>query len=224
MITPRIYFIVEGETEESFVINILSPHFDRFDVDVEPILLGKRKEIRGSFDRGGTAKYNITLKEIKGCLYRHDCKIVTTMIDFYALHSSYGKKDLPESNPRDKARMIEEKMLSDQDNNPRFVPYLQLHDFEALLFSDPKAISFIVGSQFEEKLNKVRYSYSDPENIDDRKNHCPKHQIKRIISPSHYKEVSMGIPIIQKIGLNKIRKECPHFNEWLTKLETLAEE
>ncbi len=218
-----IYFIVEGNTEEQFIYTVLRDHFSHFNVTVTPKLLGKRKDIRGPFDLGGTAIYTLTINELKRYIASKDAVVVTTMIDYYALHSSYGKTEIVGQTNQEKAKKIEAEMAEDLGKHRKFVPYIQLHDFEALLFSSPKTMASVLGSNLENKISKVKNNHPpNPEAINDRKDHCPKHQIKRIIVPEEYGEISHGIRIAKRIGLTKMRDACPHFNEWITKLEKLA--
>ncbi|MBV8361491.1 MAG: DUF4276 family protein, partial [Deltaproteobacteria bacterium] len=98
----------------------------------------------------------------------------------------------------------------------RFIPYIQLHEFEALLFSDPDKFLYAfpdAGSAIEE-LHAIRVRYGGPEDIDG--DEAPSQKVLRVL-PDFVKTVS-GILIAKRIGLTVFRRECPHFDGWITKL------
>jgi hypothetical protein len=104
----------------------------------------------------------------------------------------------------------------------RLIPYIQLHEFEALLFSDVHMfeIAFPNRPAEVEKLKSIREDFLTPEHINDQPDRSPSKRILKVI-PEYVKTVS-GILIIQHIGLPVLRKECGHFGRWLDQLEQLA--
>ena len=105
----------------------------------------------------------------------------------------------------------------------RFVPYIQLHEFEALLFSDPAAFTEMFPNREGAiaQLTDIRKKFHSPEDINDGQLTAPSKRILNVL-PDYQKSVA-GILIAQRIGLAKIRSECGHFNDWLIKLIALAE-
>jgi hypothetical protein len=110
--------------------------------------------------------------------------------------------------------------------NPRFIAYIQLHEFEGLLFSDVQAIDAVLkvhqGRSQLAKLKKIRAQFRTPEEIDDGNTTTPSKRLKSLYAG--YDKVAFGSLIAQRIGLDALRRECPHFNEWVSKLEILAEQ
>ena len=53
-----------------------------------------------------------------------------------------------------------------------------------------------------------------PEEINDDPQTAPSKRILNIFPK--YKKVTDGTQIALKVGLEQIRKECPHFDEWMT--------
>lgn len=104
-------------------------------------------------------------------------------------------------------------------NPARFIPYVQMHEFEALLFSNT---SVLAGNdpKISERFLQVLKSFSYPEEINDHYDTCPSRRIQQHLE--NYVKTVDGIVIAQKIGLQTMRQECPHFNEWITKLENLG--
>jgi hypothetical protein len=106
----------------------------------------------------------------------------------------------------------------------RLIPYIQMREFEALLFSDPSAfLAAYPGNQsLVDRLAAIRAQFYSPEDIDDGSATSPSKRILDIV-PAYQKPVA-GILIARRIGLTTIRRECRHFNEWLVRLIALAQE
>ena len=103
----------------------------------------------------------------------------------------------------------------------RFLPYLSLHEFEALLFVSPKHIvEQIPGleSSINQELVTIKSTFQTPEEIDD--DDPPSYRLKAMIA--RYQKTLYGPIIAEAIGIDRIRSECPHFDGWLKELENLA--
>jgi hypothetical protein len=117
---------------------------------------------------------------------------------------------------------LEKAMINDLNEklHHRFIPYLQLHEFEGLLFTDIDVFynqvptDSIIG---KEELEAVFAEFSNPELINDGRDSSPSHRLKRIIK-GYNKIVYAGI-LAEAIGLNQIRNKSPRFNSWIEKLE-----
>lgn len=106
-------------------------------------------------------------------------------------------------------------------NRMRFIPYVQMHEFEALLFSDAKALANGLRLPNDTPVRTITRQFRTPEEINDSEQTAPSKRIKEL-SESHDKQ-RQGILISQRIGLARMRAECPHFNAWIEKLEALAQ-
>ncbi|MFD2522648.1 DUF4276 family protein [Emticicia soli] len=130
----RIIIICEGETEQAFCNRILQPHFLAKNIYIQAPLI--------KHSRGGIVKWSILKQQIETHLRTDSTAIVTTFIDYYGLFSKYSFPDwdLAERIPNPNLRMeaLEKSMKADVSEllNFRFIPYLQLHEFEGLLFND----------------------------------------------------------------------------------------
>jgi hypothetical protein len=181
----RLHFVVEGQTEETFVNNILAPKLSSLNI----------------------------FPDVR----------FTTMIDFYALPKDFPgyEESRKQSNSQKRIAILEHAFQTDIKDY-RFIPYIQCHEFEALLFSDPSKFEFAYPNKKDEikQLIAIRSNFESPEDINEGKDTAPSKRIKKIIP--EYNKVSAGCNIAMQISLAKIRKENPHFNEWLKKLEQLA--
>jgi len=218
----RIRIVVEGQTEESFVKNILEPHFFKLNIYPFPYPVITKETPIAKYT-GGYVKYPKLYMQIMAHLRDKNAVAITTMLDLYKLPDSFpGKKDLKLEDCYEKVTELE-KLFSDSISRERFIPYIQLHEFESLLFSSPAEIAFGFKNEkkTERKLNRVLEECKKPELIDEGEITHPSMRLKSICLG--YDKPADGIRIAQRIGLTKMRKACPHFNDWISKLEQLAE-
>ncbi len=94
-----------------------------------------------------------------------------------------------------------------------------MHEFEAMLFNDPKILADSIGVQ-RPQIEKILKECGEPENIDDSPHSAPSKRIE--ILSTRFKKTATGIAIAKAIGLDKIREQCPIFNAWLIKIEKLS--
>lgn len=219
----RVNIIVEGQTEETFVRDLLQGYLANVGVyAVARCVVTGRKHSR-TF-RGGMTTYARAKEDIRRWLLEDSSAYLTTMFDLYKLPLGFPNMDQAQSlrEPYKRVRELESSLAADVSSQ-RFIPYIQLHEFEGLLFSDVQVIDQILrvhsASQLAE-LERVRTQFQTPEEIDDGETTAPSKRLKSLY-PS-YDKVSFGVRIAQRIGLDAIRRECPHFNEWVSKLEALV--
>ncbi len=215
----RVRILVEGQTEETFINDILSPHLCQMRVYPHAFLIRKK---------GGSFAYQRARKEILNSLKQDNVLVCTTMVDFYGMPNDWPGRIESQScmNYQDKAQTVEQALsedivaqMGDSWNPAQFIPYVQMHEFEALLFSD---ISVLAADnlRISMQLACILGSFSCPEEINDNYDTCPSRRIKQHIED--YVKTVDGIIIACKIGLERMRQECPHFNEWITKLEGIG--
>ncbi|MCP4352856.1 MAG: DUF4276 family protein [Desulfobacterales bacterium] len=216
----KINILVEGQTEETFVNQILGPHLMQYDIFPVPVIVKTSIEENGTAHKGGFVKYSEIRKQILRLLEDSSADIVTTMIDYYALPKSFpGKENIQGNNCFEKVRFLEQKWFEDIKNQ-RFVPYLQLHEFEALVFASPLEISkaFPGKQNIHKQLEKIRKGFDSPEEINDNPGANPSSRIIRLIP--EYQKVFHGALIAGRTGTDAIISECRHFCEWIDKLKS----
>ena len=133
----RVNVVVEGQTEEGFVKQVLSPYLFDKNIVITPRLV-LRNRSRGSKARGGMYDYARPKWDIQQWMSNEKTAYCTTMFDLYALPTDFpGMNDIPPgSTPHQRVRHLEQAFSTDLGNPRGFIPYLQLHEFEAILFSD----------------------------------------------------------------------------------------
>lgn len=223
--------MVEGQTEEGFVNEILAPELGHCGVfmDAHRITTGRR---RGRVSRGGGRTYEQLARDLLLWMKQDDAEEswFTTMVDFYRLPSDFpGKLGLPANlSAPERVAFLEQELLRDIGSRldlpvaKRLVPYVQLHEFESLLFSEPASFQEAFPENLEalHVLAAIRASVGSPEEINDGFETAPSKRILAIL-PGYEKPVS-GLLIAQRIGLATMRRECAHFDRWIARLLTLA--
>ena len=215
----RIIIIGEGPTEQIFCNDVLQPVFNAHDIFLETPKIKKSK--------GGIVAWVHLKKQVE--LHLKDTEVyVTTLIDYYGIHPFHAFPKWEEAkaivNKSDRITFLENSMLEEIDESIRyrFIPYIQLHEFEALLFSDITVIEDNFESdEFKDYdyLLETDKDFSNPENINDGKTTAPSKRLDRIIDD--YSKVIYGSLLAQEIGLDKIRGKCPRFNNWIERLLTI---
>ncbi|MDE5562474.1 MAG: DUF4276 family protein [Clostridiales bacterium] len=211
----NLYIYCEGQTEESFVKSLLAPHFLNYNIYTIPIIC-RTKEGPNSIHKGGIVDYTKAVKEIRRLCYQHQQEYVTSFIDYYGLHN------LPPitatNNKYSLIASIEQQFMTDVSNN-NFIPYISLHEFESLLFSDPNAFSYLSTTAVS-MLKKILEDFdNNPEMINNSVTTAPSKRIQNLIA--NYGKVTDGNMIANSITLNVIRQKCIHFNNWLSILEKI---
>lgn len=226
----RVNIIVEGPTEETFVNKILA-----VDLGLRGISISARsvetKRKKSRFDRsieikrGGLSKYDKVKRDIQRWLKEDRGAYLTTMFDLYELPPDFPNRQEARRlrDPYKKVMRLEQGLAEDI-GDPRFIPYIQLHEFEGLLFSDVEAIDHVLeiyqSDSHLRELKYIRTKFNTPEEIYEGQTTAPSKRLLNLYEG--YDKVLFGSLIAGRIGLERMREECPHFNEWVSKMLDLA--
>lgn len=222
----RLNVIAEGQTEQTFVRDVLVEHLASHEVFVSVRCVETSRRGAKIF-RGGVTSY----QKAKGDLtlwMKEDQKAdayFTTMFDLYGLPKDFPgyEKCRRKRDPLARARAMEASFGKDIDH-PRFVPYIQLHEFEALMFSGPEEFKgfFFDKPKEIDVLKAIAGEFESPEHIDDGDETAPSKRIAHVLPQYRALKPVAGPLIAMSIGLPVIRDKCAHFDEWITKLECLG--
>lgn len=213
----RLVLVVEGDTEKEFVDKVLSPYL--YSKGLISVSCFKIKHTKG-----GLTKYQHLKTDLINCVYEQDV-VVSTLIDFYALPKDFPKYEEASLivNKSERIDFLEKEILKDleKDKNgyfPNLIPYIQMHEFEAFVFSSFNGITSLFGSNEADlaEIKKIIESYENPEEINDGKQTAPSKRLIKLING--YNKVTDGILIIEEIGIEKILKKCIRFNNWVEML------
>lgn len=219
----RLLVHVEGPTEELFVNQILSEELRN--KGFESVKARRVGDVRQR-NRGGIRQWDSVRREIHAHLADDTAAYATTMVDYYALPPSWpGRPDAPSRPVAERARYVEEAVLTDfsafSHTGGRFLPFVTLHEFEGLLFSDCEALALSLDAEhIQGQLQDIRDAYDSPEHINDNYETAPSRRIVNLL-PS-YEKVLFGNMAALEMGIKAIRDECPHFAYWLDRLEALT--
>jgi len=220
---------VEGQTEETTVNEVLKEHLLQQGFDyVAATLIGNPRKTRG-----GIVGWNVAKREILRHLKESSNRYVTTMVDYYGLpqtgerawpgraaaaHVPYAQKGSTVENGM--MQEIVAEMGGDSFYPVRFIPFVVMHEFEGLLFSDCAAFSSgIERPDLEASFQAIRDQFESPEEIDDSPINAPSKRVERLVPD--YEKPFLGALAIIEIGLERVRRQCQHFNHWMERIESV---
>lgn len=216
----RLIIIGEGQTEQAFCKDILQPFFAAKSIYIQNPTIKKSK--------GGIVPWKEFKKEILNHLKSDSSVCVSLLIDYYGIKAKHEfpkwveAKTIVDKNER--MDFLENAMLEEIENKyeKRFIPYIQLHEFEGLLFCDID----VFNENFEKEefldynyLNETIERYANPEMINDGKTTAPSKRLSRIILG--YQKTVHGPLLAEEIGLKAMREKCPRFNNWIEKMSEI---
>jgi hypothetical protein len=225
----RLYLFAEGQTEQTFADTVLSPHLANHGVYLHGAVLIAHARKKGKVHRGGGRKYvpmkndilRFTAQEKGGDVF------FTTMIDLYALHDDFPGRDEAEKLRHDPYRRVSQlqQAWGDDIGDPRFIPFIQLHEYEAYLFTEPGKFDLFYPNSEKQiaKLREIVDSVQSPELIDDGQSTAPSKRINDVFPDYERAKTTIGPQVGELIGIQVIRCKCPHFDGWLTALEQLGQ-
>jgi hypothetical protein len=226
---PRLLVHVEGQTEESFVNEVLRDYL--VGVGYQSVSARIVGNARLRQRRGGIRSWLSVRKEIINHLKEDSVCLATTMVDFYGLPQT-GDKAWPGRahatgvEPNRKAAVVEDALAhdlsqeaGDQVDSSRFIPFVVMHEFEGLLFSNCYAFARGIGrNELAAHFEQIRNSFATPEDINDNPQTCPSKRVTDLM-PGYEKPLHGTLAALE-IGLSQIRAACPHFSDWLGRLES----
>ena len=212
----RLIIVCEGPTEQEFCKDVLFPYFQSKGIILEYPTI--------KHSNGGIVPWATIKKQLQNHLYEGNT-IVSMLIDFYRIKDSYsfpGWMEAKQINDiSQKMKYLFDEMKKDIDLNlcSRFIPYIQVHEFEALLFSDISVFekNFTQQELKMQLLKDAVASADTPEGINNGPNTAPSVRLMQAVEG--YDKVVYGACLAYDIGLEKIREKCPSFNDWIQILE-----
>lgn len=223
----RLHLFAEGTTELVFAREVLGPHLWSYHVYLHNPVLTAHARKKGRVHRGGGRTFRPMQNDIERRLQEDHGPDVhfTTMIDLYALHQDFpgrGEADSLRNKPYDRVASLEQSW-SRKTNDSRFIPFIQMHEFEAYLYTEVAKLAefFDHASHGIEELQTIANSVRSPELIDDGQHTAPSKRIAAQFPTYERLKATVGPQMAMLIGLQKIRAACPHFDAWIRRLEQL---
>ena len=220
----EVIIVCEGQTEQTFVGDVLAPFLAERHV-IQPRIIPTSR--RG---QGGALSHDRVMRYLRNTLRERGDTYVTTLFDLYGL-----KTDFPglaaaaaSADPLERAEAIEagfgEAVVQASRCLPqRFLPHIQPYEFESLLFSDVGRFAEVEPAWLPhvETLQDIRDSVASPEHINDRQDTHPSARLTTLLRSSKYQKVLHGSAVSARIGVERICTECRHFGAWLQRIEIL---
>jgi hypothetical protein len=222
----ELVIIVEGETEQTFVRDQLAAHLALRNTIAWPVLPGRHR------NHGGVKKWEVARQDIIRTL--KEGRYCSTMFDYYAMPTDWpGRADAVKKPWNERASTVEEKIHTDitvamgGSFNPKlFVPYVQLHEFEALAFADVGVLASVLtpigrysSESLQQRFTGILNQAGHPEAINGGYETCPSRRIAGVVPA--YKKRAQGPIVTSRIGIDILRIQCTHFGEWLSRLEQI---
>jgi len=219
----RLYITVEGQAEKAFADAALTRHLANYSIEVKPrVVLTNRKLGK----RGGILDFAKIQGDLTRLMHqdRQPEARFTTMIDFYALPPEFpGWAAAHQRNSPEERVAVLERALHAEFGDDRFHPYIQLHEFEALLYCDLGELQRrLAHSEQGIAALQREVRHLQPEEINEGAHTAPSKRIIHHLPVYERSKVRVGAPAAAAIGLPALRSKCPHFNDWLTRLEQLV--
>lgn len=212
---PRFIFIVEGDSEQRFInehlVSYLTLKFPGVPMHAQKITTNRKKNVKG-----GNVNYDLLKNEIRRT-YAQGGVLITTFMDFFRLPTDYPgySQDVKQIS------QIEDAIRVDCSNiipPSSFLPYIQKHEFETLLFANSAGFSKVVDPDSKEmkQIQNVLKMFSTPEDINGSPETAPS---KRLLSIFKYKKVADSAVVMKDVDIDALRKRCPRFDVWVGRLE-----
>lgn len=228
-----LHFVLEGQTEEAFVKRVLAPHLEAFEIYARPTIVATKRERDGRKHRGG-GDWETWFKDIQLRLRdRRPVVRVTTLFDLYGLPKNFPQLTAMATVADTRVRCAHlEAAMGSVVGDARFIPYLQRHEFEALVLAGLPALSELLDQPDDRKgLEQLQADIGDtaPEDVNDGVNTAPSKRLGRFIPSYDENRQSegkdkpyFGEQVTVKTGLATLRAKCPRFGAWVAALEALG--
>lgn len=221
----RVCIVCEGQTEETFVRDVLAPAFYDLGLNLIPELVETSPG-----HKGGALNYDRVKRHLRNTLRQNSAPVVTTLFDLYRLDSGFPGFDASLVHTDLSRRLdvlkqaLHADVVAEAGCSPgRFIPYIQPYEFEALLFSDVQTLTQTQPGwhRASTALAAVRAAAASPEHVNDRPETKPAAHLERELKNPGYRKRMHGPIAARKIGLAKIEAECAFFAAWLTQIRAL---
>jgi hypothetical protein len=216
-----VLVVVEGQTEERFVKDVLARHFEPMDLFLRPTILVTRVVKDGANFKGGLQSFAQFRDHVHRVLHGSGPALVTTLVDYYALPSDFpGMDTRPLGSALQRVQHVEAAVRQAFPGHANFWPFIALHEFEALLFADNTTVPTMM-SEPQMQANFIAITrHLAPEEINEQPATAPS---KRLLAMfPGYRKTLHGPTAVERITLPVIRARCPHFAAWIAGLEAFA--
>ncbi len=181
--SAEIVVLAEGPTEKIFIADMVVPYLAvEHSVFMTPIIISKPGQ------KGGDVKFARVKNDIELHLKQRSDTYLTLFVDYYGINGDWP--GLVESKRQSEPSMKAEKINSATkakvnslfgtcDSYRRFIPYVSMHEFEALLFSESQKAAELLHVS-KRKIDEIIAECGGPENINDSPMSAPSKRLKNL--------------------------------------------
>ena len=224
-----LHILCEGQTERDFAKKVLAPYLLPYNIAVHATLLvtNRKKEAEGGISNYAQVKRDLIILMKSNKDGDYEKHYYTTMFDLYALPPNFPGFESAKKDSYNHVQNIETAFEKDVDNC-HFIPYIQLHEFEALVICNPDKLKEIY-PQAEKEISHMTDAWQNeagknPELVNTHYDKVPSRRLINCMQHKYkYNKVSSGIEVTQAIGIDDLRKKCAHFNKWINKLVEIGQ-
>lgn len=218
----EVVVIVEGKTEQIFIDSILAPYLGHKNIGMRATQVSKPGQ------KGGDVRFLRVKKDVRNHLKQRSDTYVSTFVDYYGIKEWPGLDEVtPQATPSQIAKTLNEaaknkvvELFPEIQTERRFIPYIAIHEFEALLFSDAETLADQLKIDVS-KVNDVLDECGQPEAINNNPQTAPSKRLNSWTKHGKFPKTTMGIAVAHRIGIEKMRKRCSLFDAWLQTLEEI---
>ncbi len=213
----QILILVEGQTEEAFVKEVLNPYLNQHGRHLTPIIINTKIVKGGMNYKGGIDNYGQVKRDLAR-LVRQNSLTVTTFFDYYGLPNDFPGVAAKETLGTVEQRVTQiEKALFDDIGQRNLIPYIQLHEFETLLFTSIEGFRYCYNDEVKIKaFQRIIDQFPNPEDINDNPLTAPSKRILAILPD--YNKPFQGSMIALENRIENALDCCPRFANWVQKL------
>ena len=219
----EVIAVVEGRTEQVFVERVLAPYLANKNIFMKATQISKPGQ------KGGDVKFSRAEKDIGRFLKQRPDTYVTQFFDYYGLKEWPNLDCITNQSHIEIAQLLNDAAVEQITNNysdyqapRRFIPYMAMHEFETLLFSDETILAEALNINVEQ-IAAIVEECGEPEKINNSRETAPSKRLNQLKPIGKFKKTTEGITIAEQIGVDKMRDRCPLFNEWISQLESNLE-
>ncbi|MGN9782530.1 DUF4276 family protein [Nonomuraea sp. ZG12] len=215
----RLHILCEGQTEETVAREVITPYLQCADVFVTRSILTTKRPAGGTSYKGGLSTWGKLATEIRLLLRDSSITTLTTLLDYYGLPADTpGMTTRPPGSPYDRVAHVE-RAMGQAIGDPRFLPHLVLHEIEAWVILGHEALGELTGdAALSHAAQAIVTDAQGAELVNDGADTAPSKRLLRLYP--RYRKTSDGPLVIAEIGIDAIRKGCPHADAWFTAVNT----
>lgn len=217
----RLIILVEGDSEIILMNKLVIPYLYQIlntsgnaeaKWSVEAVKITTNRTLN---KKEGNVSYTYLVNEINRFVSQ-GCALITTFFDFFRLPADFPGYTTDGSRVDEIEKAVALDMKKKIPALPDFLPYIQMYEFEALLFSGIEGFELVLDDEAQlMKIQDVMDRYDNPEEINGGADTAPS---KRLAKVYNYDKTADSELVLEMLGLNVILHKCPRFRNWLDAL------